>query len=207
MGNNAPLAEVTGKRGEPQPQQWTFLFLDQAARGGVREVVVDGNAIVSQRTPLRGYAGLTAQGPLPTDRFKVDSTKAFEVANAEAMKNRLAFHWVDYSLDRDASTGAPAWTLKLYNNMGAPVGTVVVSAENGFLIKPLQTASSVPLEQKENDLMNSPTGKRIGGLIGTVGNAVERTAKNVSNASLRAVGTVQEVLTGERTIGPKEDEE
>src|SRR5512144_2779775 len=58
---SAELVEVTGERGEPQPQEWKVILRDPAARGGIREVIASGDVVVSQRTPLRGYSELTAQ--------------------------------------------------------------------------------------------------------------------------------------------------
>ena len=91
--------------------------------------------------------------------------------------------------------------------MGARVGVIHISAEDGSIVMPLEVAETPVLEDTTSPLEDSPTGQRIGGVIGTVGGVVERTAIKVKDTTLRTVGTVQEVLTGERTIGPKDEDE
>jgi hypothetical protein len=46
----------------------------------------------------------------------------------------------------------------------------------------------------------------MGGLIGKIGDFTQSTARKVGDTTLRTIGTVQEFLVGERTIGPKGDE-
>ncbi len=194
------LLELTGERGEPRPQVWKAVFVDPSARGGIREVEVTGGAVSSLRTPVQGYA--PGGVPIPLTRLKIDSDAAFEKANKLAIAQRLSFHWVDYTLRANQVTGAPMWVLRLYDNMGAQVGVMQISADNGEVIRPLEVADA-----PRRDEPTRPPPKKVGGVIGKVTGVVERTATNVSNATLRAVGTVQETLTGDRTIGPREEEE
>lgn len=200
----ATLVEVTGERGEPRPAEWKLIYNDPAARGGVKEIVASGDVVVSQRTPLRGYPGIAGSQPIVLTRFKIDSDGAFDIANRQATARRIGFNWVDYTLRANNITGAPMWILRLYDNMGAQVGVVQISAEDGSVITPL-SPSNVVRRDEEIDEEASEIEQRIGGVIGTVGGTVERTAIKVKDSTLRAVGTVQEVLTGERTIGPQDD--
>lgn len=205
VASTGSLVEVKGDRGEPQPQQWVILYSDPQARGGVREVVVSGSEIVSQRTPLNGYSGVGAQPPIKLSRLNLDSEAAFKIANKQAMDQQVSFNWVDYNLRAESTTGSPVWVMKLYDNMGAQVGTMQVSAEDGSIVMPLQIAQ-VRSDENTSQFSDSPTGQKMGGLIGTVGNTVERSANTVKDVTLRTVGNVQEFLTGQRTIGPRDDD-
>lgn len=205
-GESATLMEMTGDHGEPGPQDWKVVFRDPSARGGVREVIAAGKEVVSQRTPLRGYADLGTQQPIALNRLNLDSGGAFDVANKQAIAKQVPFSWIDYSLRANNVTGAPMWVLRLYNNMGVQVGVLQVSAEDGSVIMPLEVVSQ-PKSSAPAKMEDSASGKKIGGVIGTVGNAAERLGNTVKDGTLRAVGTVQEVLTGDRTIGPKDEEE
>jgi hypothetical protein len=200
----ATLVEVIGERGEPRPPEWKLIYNDPAARGGVKEIVASGDVIVSQRTPLRGYAEISNAQPIILSRFKIDSDGAFDIANRQATARRIGFNWVDYTLRANNVTGAPMWILRLYDNMGAQVGVIQISAENGSVISPL-SPSNVARRDEYIDEEVSGIEQRIGGVIGTVGGTVERTATKVKDTTLRAVGTVQEILTGERTIGPQDE--
>jgi hypothetical protein len=202
----AALVELTGERGEPRPQEWKLVYSDPAARGGVKEIVASGDVVVSERTPLRGYPGIASSQPIVLTRFKIDSDGAFDIANRQAAARRIGFNWVDYTLRANNITGAPMWILRLYDNMGAQVGVMQISAEDGSIITPLRPSSVARRDEDEDeDGEVSVIEQRIGGVIGTVGGTVERTALKVKDSTLRAVGTVQEVLTGERTIGPQDD--
>lgn len=200
------LIEMRGERGEPQPQQWTLLFNDSKARGGVREFVVVNKEILSERTPMAGYAGTGNMPAIPASRFKFDSSSAFLKANNQAESNKIGFNWIDYTLRSIGDASDPVWTLKLVDNMGTTVGTIEISAETGEVIAPLDVAD-VPRRDEETSSATSTVTKPVGGLIGEVGSFTKRTAKKVSDTTLRTIGTVQEVLTGDRTIGPKDDEE
>ncbi|MGA7216155.1 MAG: hypothetical protein WCE49_09580 [Terrimicrobiaceae bacterium] len=202
---SASLVEVTGERGEPQPQEWKVIFNDPAARGGVREIVASGDVIVSQRTPLKGY-GAGSSPSIALTRLNLDSDRAFEIANKQAIARKIGFTWVDYTLRANAAGGSPMWVLRLYNNMGSQVGVVQISAENGSVLTPLEASRQPPVESTEQ-FSDSPAANKVGGFIGRVGGTLGGVANTVKDSTLRTVGTVQEFLTGERTIGPKDEDE
>jgi hypothetical protein len=202
----AELVEVIGERGEPQPQEWKVILRDPAARGGIREVVASGDVVVSQRTPLRGYSELSGQSSIALPRLNLDSDRAFEIANKQAIAKKVGFSWVDYTLRANATGGSPMWILRLYNNMGSQVGVVQISAENGLVISPLEPGPPPPTESTEQ-FSDTRTGRTVGGFLGRVGGTVGGVANGVKNTTLRTVGTVQEFFTGERTIGPKNEDD
>ncbi len=208
------LVEVRGETGQPQPQSWTILMSDPSARGGIREFVVTGGEIASERTPVRGYTVGTGAFPvLNFTRLNLDSDGAFRVANTHATNAKLGFHTVDYTLRTNDTDGAPMWVLHLFDYMGAPVGNLEVSAENGKVVRALEVdpdAREKPVAETESGTETKTHFK--GGVFGFV----ERTSKDVGTkvkdtsisvgqtvkkTSLNVAGTVQEALTGERTIG------
>lgn len=206
VDSSADLVEVTGERGEPQPQEWKVILRDPGARGGIREVVASGDVVVSQRTPLRGYSDLSAQSPIVLTRLNLDSDRAFEIANKQAIAKRIGFSWVDYALRASAVGGSPMWILRLYNSMGSQVGVIQISAENGSVISPLEPGLPPPTEPTEQ-FSDTPTGQSVGGFFGRVGGTIGGIANGVKNTTLRTVGTVEEFFTGERTIGPKDEDD
>jgi hypothetical protein len=203
---SARLIEVTGERGVPQPQEWKVLLSDPTARGGIREIVTSGDVIVSQRTPVKGYAGVGSESSIALARLNVDSDRAFDIANKQAIARKIGFSWVDYTLKASADGGVPLWVLRLQNNMGSNVGVVQISAENGSVVVPLEV-SEPPLTEPSEQVSDSSTTRRIGGFIGRVGGTLGNVGNAVKDTTLRTVGTVQEFLTGERTIGPKDEDD
>ena len=204
--SSANLVEVTGERGEPQPQEWKVILRDPGARGGIREVVASGDVVVSQRTPLRGYSDLSAQPAITLTRLNLDSDRAFEIANKQAVAKKLSFSWVDYTLRANAVGGSPMWILRLFNNMGSQVGVIQISAENGSVIAPLEPGMPAPIEPTRQ-FTDSQPGRTVGGFLGRVGGTLGGIANGVKNTTLRTVGTVQEFFTGERTIGPRDEDD
>ncbi|MGB9278105.1 MAG: hypothetical protein WCC08_23045 [Terrimicrobiaceae bacterium] len=204
--SSARLIEVTGERGEPQPQEWKVILTDPTARGGVREIVASGDVIVSQRTPVKGYTGVGSEPSIALARLNVDSDRAFEIANKQAVARKIGFSWVDYTLRANAEGGAPLWILRLQNNMGSKVGVVQISAENGSVVVPLEV-SEPPFTEPAEQVSDSSTGRSVGGFIGRVGGTLGNVGNTVKDTTLRTVGSVQEFLTGERTIGPKDEDD
>lgn len=202
------LIEVRGETGAPQPQRWTVLMADPTARSGIREFIVARGEIQSERTPLRQF-GVDASAPtLDFSRLNLDSDGAFKVAESQAVRTRVGFNSVDYTLRSDES-GAPIWSLRLFDYMGAPVGTLQVSAVDGKIVQPLQldadarviTESARPRAARTPAPEPSGEPRELGGVLGFMSRAARTTADGVKNTSVRLVGTVEEVLTGERTIG------
>ncbi|MFZ4776427.1 MAG: hypothetical protein ACOYM3_13730 [Terrimicrobiaceae bacterium] len=194
------VVEIRGERGDPQPKEWIYLLKDTAARGGVREVTVVDGKIVSERTPLRGMADVADLTPLDTSLLTFDADGVFRTAHNEANKSELGFTWVDYTLRTDAESKAPVWTVKLYDHMGASVGTVRISAKGGTVVASLQADPDARARAAATPV------SKDGGLVGGVSKAAGRAAKSTSDSTLRFLGTLQETFVGERTIGPKDDE-
>jgi hypothetical protein len=73
-----------------------------------------------------------------------------------------------------------------------------IAAEGGAIVQSLQMPDGSPVKKNQ--------GKKVGGLLGKIADFTESTARKVGDTTLRTVGTVQEFLVGERTIGPKDEE-
>ena len=115
--SGASLVEISGTRGAPEPSEWTFAFADQTARGGVTELTVRRGAVASRRTPLQDAAGITSRPALFVPTVRVDSEKAFDIANRTAASRRIAFHSVDYVLSSNGTM--PIWALTLRSSAAA----------------------------------------------------------------------------------------
>ena len=194
---NAAFIELRGQRGDPMPSEWTILLADPSARGGVREIAVASGKIVSERTPLAGYSGIASRPALDRSKVSVDSNSVFDIAHGEAVSSRLGFHWLDYTLATNPATFQPEWTVRLYDSSGSLAGTLRLAAQGGAVIEPLVPAEGLQAQDVSSD--------RPGGLVGTIIDFTESTAKRVQNSTLRTIGNVQEFLVGERTIGPDDE--
>lgn len=200
-GNASGIVEIRGERGEPQPREWTLLLSDPKARGGVREVTVVEGKITAERTPLHGMADIAGLAPLDTNHLAYDSDKIFAAVQSETKKSEIGFHWIDYTLRTDPQSHAPVWNVKLYDYMGASVGTIRISAADGSIVSPLQVNPDLRA-RTDSTSKESP----MGGIANDVSTAAGRAAKSTKDSALHFIGSLQEAVTGERTIGPKDEE-
>jgi len=177
----ARLVEISGVRGAPEPSEWTFVFADPTARGGVSELTVRRGAVVSRRTPLRDTAGVATRPAVYMHAVTVDSTQAFETANRTAVSRRIAFHSVDYVLKNNGE--APVWTLTLYDADGLVAGTVDVAAANGRVVSTTGGGSGTAVSGERE---GAREGFRRRGVIG-------QTKRFVENTFNKIVGTGERV--------------
>jgi hypothetical protein len=119
------IVEISGRDGVPQPFLWKVVLKESA---GVREVDVAGGKVVAQRTIVRPVAALTA---IHLQELNLDSSGAFEAADAQARKARLRFDSLNYTLRSSETTGKPIWTLELFDGDGAGVGAMRLAAHDG----------------------------------------------------------------------------
>jgi hypothetical protein len=144
------VISITGVDGDPQPRAWKVLVADQNAAGGVREIVVENNRILSQRVPNRSVVG-TAQGAtVNTARFNLDSTGAYSVASHTAETSHVTFALVSYTLRTD-DRGNPTWIVTLENRSRAPLGTIHIKANDGRVTRVEGMYTGRNMDQVEDD--------------------------------------------------------
>ncbi len=125
------VAELRGRGGVPAPAVWRIVLSDAQARGGVRELEVQGGRIISERAPT----GRNLGAPMNFNALNLDSEGAFTIANDEAKKAGVAFERVDYLLRSGTGGGAPVWELQLLRREGARVATVQIAADSGTILR------------------------------------------------------------------------
>ncbi len=128
------VISLTGVDGTPQPETWRVLLDDPKARGGVRELEVRNDRIVSERTPLRQVVGTSEGATIDTARLNLDSSGAFSVASHTAEQSHVPFATVTYTLRTD-DHGEPIWIVTLQNNDRRPVGTIHIGANQGVVTR------------------------------------------------------------------------
>lgn len=124
------VISITGVDGDPQPRTWKILVEDRNANGGVREIVVEDNRIVSQRVPNRSVVGSTEGATINTARLNLDSTGAYSVASHTAETSHVTYALTTYTLRTDGK-GNPVWIVTLGNRSGRPLGTIHIRASDG----------------------------------------------------------------------------
>jgi len=124
------VVSISGVDGDPQPRSWKILVEDKNAAGGVREYVIEGNRIVSQRVPNRSVTGSTQGATIDTAKLNLDSTGAYSVAAHTAETSHITFALTSYTLRTD-DRGNPVWIVTLADRSNRPVGTIHIRASDG----------------------------------------------------------------------------
>lgn len=124
------LVSVSGVDGDPQPRTWKILVEDRNANGGVREIVVENNRVVSQRVPNRSVVGSTQGATINTAKLNLDSTGAYSVASHTAETSHVTYALTSYTLRTDEK-GNPIWIVTLGDRSGRPLGTIHIRASDG----------------------------------------------------------------------------
>lgn len=197
----ANLVEMRGVDGDPQPRRWTLSFQDNTARGGVREFVVSPKGIDAERTPLRPAASGAAVMAAPG--LKLNSTGAFDAANREAAKAKIAFSSAGYELRN--KNGNPVWLVQLFDAGGVEAGRIEFSAKDGTIIAPLRAtaAVTVPAVSEPVAPASGPDGRPLGerwveggGLVGHVERWSTRTWETTTNTATRVGDSIGAFFTG-----------
>jgi hypothetical protein len=144
------VISVTGVDGDPQPRTWKVLVGDRGVNGGVREITVEDNRIVSQRIPNRSVVGSTEGNTINTARLNLDSTGAYSVASHTAETSHVTFSLVSYTLRTD-DRGNPVWIVTLEDRSRKPLGTIHVKANDGRVSRVEGMYQGRNMEQVEDD--------------------------------------------------------
>jgi len=191
------IVEVKGRRAAPVPVEWEIVLADPSARGGVRVVTVANGRITSENTPLTGFAGVPNLPAIDAAKVSIDARTLFQLVQAETESERVGFHWLDYTLRTDPSTGIPVWSVDLYDHLSQPVASLEISASKGSLLHPVELAPGVrPVSERS----------RFGGAVGQASENVGGALREMGQSLLRGIGDIQEYLFGERSIGHRSDD-
>jgi hypothetical protein len=144
------VISLTGVDGDPQPRSWKVLVADRNANGGVREIIVEGNRIASQRVPNRSVVGSAEGNTINTARLNLDSTGAYAVASHTAETSHVTFAFVSYTLRTDAR-GNPTWIVTLEDRSRKPLGTIHIKANDGRISRVEGMYQGRNMEQVEED--------------------------------------------------------
>ena len=160
------ILSISGEGTNAQPSQWKICVDDPAARGGVRELEISGNQIVSERTPAKSeWVGAK---DMDLAQLNLDSDSAYRLATQEAQKKGVEFATVQFQLAIDPDSGKPGWTLQLSDSKNQRLGGVKINADSGTLVSttwgqgaPNVLAQRKAAENSDERFLNSPESQPI----------------------------------------------
>lgn len=213
------VIEVSGRDGVPQPFLWRITLLPADTRAGdpaaagttLREIEVAGGRIVARRTISRFQRpGLsTVIAPMNLRNLNLDSSGAFDAANAQGRKIKLSFDALNYTLKADPATGKPAWTLQLLGPEREDLGTLTIAAGDGAVVAstgrigaagvttggatdggPIAATSNTTVTVAETDA------RAAGGFLERSGRTLDKTGRQVERGLRRAGASVERFFRG-----------
>lgn len=191
------LLQISGEAGDPYPISWTVASRDAASRSGIRLYEIAQGSLVGERTPLRD-SSVSADDPLlDRDLVKMDSDKVFQIVNKEAVRRKIRFQTINYIL-KTGSESLPVWEIKLFDNFGAHIVNMQVSASSGEILA--YTEIDPDARRRAGIEEDAQDGEPIGGLIGTIRDKSQEVSETAVKKTRRVLGNVQEFLTGRRTL-------
>jgi len=129
--------------GNLTPNLWYIVYYDPDATFRAVEVKFGAGAKMDVKRTARLLEPIAnADEPLPREKLKIDSDKALEIATKQPLLEKLTLKASRLVLERRGfDDQAPVWKIRLWaaklKNPGdtAELGEVVVSAENGTVLK------------------------------------------------------------------------
>lgn len=141
---------VEGRYGSHQPQAWRILAFDPKQQGRLREFMVSGGRIASERLLIAWKNGQR----VPLREVSVDSKDAFLRADLAAKDAKIGFDTLDYQLLMPAGSSEPLWLVTLVGKDGDAVGEVQVGAKSGVVWRKAWQRSAPPAaapQQREGE--------------------------------------------------------
>lgn len=131
----AVLVAVHGEQGQDQPSEWNFLTINNQSPNLGQQFAVDQNGVVDRGVPSGLYPSETPPGFIDLTQWLVDSPYAFQLLHQSAVRARVAFNSVDYTLVAREYGKEPVWRLEALDVKGRPVGQVDLSAKSGSVFR------------------------------------------------------------------------
>ena len=209
------VIEVNGRDGVPQPFLWRVTLLSPEARtgesaGALREVEVAGGRIVARRSISRSQRpGLSSVVRAMNLRdLNLDSSGAFDTANAQGRKIRLSFDALSYTLRADPATGRPAWSVQLLGPEREDLGTLTIAASDGAVVAstgrigsagvsgPGEIGPGVTSTTTRKVTIDETDARANGGFLERSGRTLDKTGRQVERSLRKTGATVERFFTG-----------
>lgn len=142
---------IVGFFGRSLPADWRLLVTDPANQYMRHEYIMKNGQEIGQRHFRVNPAQDVPSIPIPLHLLKIDSEKAFDVANEAARGAGVGFDSMHYQIRCRDLRNEPVWLLTLVDRNRKAVGVVYLSAMDGKVLR----ASWNPKDQPGRFTSNS----------------------------------------------------
>ncbi len=173
------VVQVMGERGADQPQAWRIIVENED--GGLSDYIIKSKKVDSEDSVSSRDVPRVRSSIIALRNMVLDSKAAFQKANEEARKAKIAFDSVNYRLRcPEPNTNAPAWFLSLRDGRGRTVGEITVGARTGKVYHVAWYAKGKPRANVSTQPDNSVAG-RSRQVAGTAVTGVQRGVRWIRN--------------------------
>jgi hypothetical protein len=203
----ADVFVVRGEGGAPQPGEW-IIYRGRTNAPVFRATSIRSSGVFQTGTASAATVNLPPHAlPINFSILNLDSNSACRIASREARKENFSFDRVDYELKTNSLTGAPAWTLRLFNERRSYLGELTISGVTGTILHPLKLKRYVVETENGEPLLVTVPEPWVKRALRSVGRWFNRTGSTFGHDMLRAAGTAEEIIIGRRTRDYAEDVE
>ncbi|MEZ5301230.1 MAG: hypothetical protein R3F11_11345 [Verrucomicrobiales bacterium] len=114
--------------GQDQPFAWSIVARDSS--GALRAIDTENGRLMRDRRLQGNVSGFQSLAPIPWSRVKVDSRKAFFLADRAAKSAGAGFNSLTYTLRCADGTSDPIWIVSVQDREGQDVGTMMIAADS-----------------------------------------------------------------------------
>jgi hypothetical protein len=154
---------IVGFFGRSLPADWRFLVVDSANRNVRHEYIMKNGREIGQRHFQVNPAQDIPSIPIPLKSLKVDSERAFDIANEAAKAAGVGFDSMHYQLRCRDLRNEPVWLLTPVDRGRKAVGVVYLSAMDGKILRASWNPSNFPNRLTSN---STPTPLTRRGIFG-----------------------------------------
>ena len=143
-GVKSNLVGIVGFFGRSLPSDWRFLVADPASPNMRHEYIMKNGREIGQRHFQVNPAQDIPSIRIPLKSLKVDSERAFDIANEAAKGAGVGFDSMHFQLRCRDLRNEPVWLLTPVDRNSKALGVVYLSALDGKILRASWTPKSLP---------------------------------------------------------------
>lgn len=139
------VVRVSADNADPDPETWYVMTYKDTMNSPLRSVAITKGKIKQDEISLNPASYLRSRTPINPDRVKIDSTRAYQIAEAYCVANNKKLDSVSFALSQQGKASVPVWEIWCYDSKEKPLGYLKISASEGgvFTAKGFKNAPGV----------------------------------------------------------------
>ncbi len=125
------VVRVTADNAAPDPETWYVMTYKDTMNSPLRSLAISDGEIKRDETSLNPAAYLRSRTPINPDRVKIDSPRAYQIAEAYCIANNKELDSVSFALSQQGKAAVPVWEIWCYDKKEKSLGYLKISATEG----------------------------------------------------------------------------